>query len=108
MNLENLEGFFFFFLTLMPCCCCLRTRRIYILEHVTTFLGLIFHIWKTAVYLLRSHLNLNPNTFYGKESCVDLRRKKNVYATWTILKELANIFWSKNNKCYCSLVSYYS
>lgn len=70
-------------------------RSIYILGHVTTFLGLSFQIWKIIVYLLKSCLNLKPSTFYGQESYIDLRRKK-------------NFFWSKNNKCYRSLVSYSS
>lgn len=58
---------FFFFSYFDALLLMFEERKIYILGHVTTFLGLSFQIWKITVYLLKSYLNLKPNTFYGKK-----------------------------------------
>lgn len=93
-----------FFLTVLPFCC---WRRISVLEYITSFLGLILYLENNSVSL-RSCLNLKPNTFYGKGSYKALRRRKNLYATQTILKPFISIFQLKNNKHYYSLVNYSS
>ena len=86
-SLTRKSGGFFF----SSYCCC---WKIYVLGHVTTLLGLSVHIWKITVYLLSPHLNLKPNTFYGKKSCEDLIRKQKASLCYIqkYIKQFINIF----------------